>query len=93
MSSKEGKQIKKASTLQKLYVYVLLIAFIVGVNFSNVSGEPFYEINGYYLGATPEELGVAVSRQRSSALFCPPQRQLKILSNYRGNCRKTRSRD
>jgi hypothetical protein len=39
---------------------VPLLVFGIGVCLSGVSAEPFYEINGYYLGATPEELGVTI---------------------------------
>ena len=61
MNSKESIQTKEKGNFLKLLTYVPLVVFWVGVSLSSVSGEPFYEINGYYLGATPEELGVAIA--------------------------------
>ena len=58
MSSRGSQQTKEKGSFLKLLTYMPLVAFWVGVSISGVSGEPFYEINGYYLGATPAELGV-----------------------------------
>jgi hypothetical protein len=61
MDRKVSKQPKEKGNFLKLLFFILLVALCgMGINLSSASGEPFFEINGYYLGATPEELGVTV---------------------------------
>jgi hypothetical protein len=51
---------KKQNSLHKKFCCLLFIFILLGPFYNNAWGEPAFNIDGFYLGATPEDLGVDV---------------------------------
>jgi hypothetical protein len=50
----------KQSSFQQKYCLLLFVVVFLAPFYTSVAAGPVFEINGFYLGATPEELGVDV---------------------------------